>query len=327
MKRLLLLLFLCATVVGAQQEPGSPSARVANRLYTVDGTPSAGCASLLDVGKVHARKDAQAANSTAYICSQNGVGTFGWELISGTSALSSITAPTANTAWSMGAFTWTLTWGATTGSNKRLFELLDTASNTGTGCLFCVSTATGSALFPFEATAVGTSNGVRMSTLGVLAPLGSGAINANQLNGTTTAISSPSAGQVIGIDGSGQVANLQMSVICELVFGDPGAASPVLADDNDAPSICKNISGYTETITSVKCYAPSGSPTVTPIVTGGAADSILTGALTCSSTAGGATGTLNGTPTLANGGTIDANITTAGGVAKYLVIYIVKAAP
>jgi hypothetical protein len=72
----------------------------------------------------------------------------------------------------------------------------------------------------------------------------------------------------------------------------------------------------------VRCFAPAGSPTVTPVITGGGATSILSGALTCTNAAGGATGSLNGTPTMTSGQTIDANITTAGGVAKYLVIKI-----
>jgi hypothetical protein len=110
--------------------------------------------------------------------------------------------------------------------------------------------------------------------------------------------------------------------VCEIAVGDPGAATAVLADDNDSPGVCGNRTGQTITITAVHCYAPVGSPTVRPIVTAGAADSILTGALTCTSAAGGAAGTLNGTPTQGNGVTVDGNITTAGGAAKYLVIRI-----
>lgn len=111
---------------------------------------------------------------------------------------------------------------------------------------------------------------------------------------------------------------------CEVVVGDPGAASIVLADDNDSPGVCSNDSGATYTITGVHCFAPVGSPTVTPIITGGGATTILSGALTCSNTVGGAAGTLNGTPTQTNGQTIDDNITVAGGTAKYLVIRITR---
>jgi hypothetical protein len=117
--------------------------------------------------------------------------------------------------------------------------------------------------------------------------------------------------------------------ICEVVIGDPGSASPALANDNDTPVVCGNITGADVTITAVACYADAGSPTVTPILTGGGA--IVTGAITCG-TASWAAGTISGTPTIhsfsANGATcsstpctLDANITTAGGTAKYIVMH------
>lgn len=112
---------------------------------------------------------------------------------------------------------------------------------------------------------------------------------------------------------------------CIIVTGDPGAASPVLADDNDSPNVCKNKSGAPMTITSVSCsYLPSGgaNPIVNPILSGGSATSILTAVLTCDSTAAGAPGTVNGAPILPANGTIDANIFTAGGTAKYTVVTI-----
>ena len=110
---------------------------------------------------------------------------------------------------------------------------------------------------------------------------------------------------------------------CEIVIGDPGTATPVLADDNDTPAVCANVSGGTQTITAIACYANAGSPTVNPIITGGGGTSLLSEPLTCG-TVSYATGTLSGTPSLANGATIDANIATAGGVAKYIVIRIVR---
>jgi hypothetical protein len=126
---------------------------------------------------------------------------------------------------------------------------------------------------------------------------------------------------------------------CEIVVGDPGAASAALADDNDTPAVCGNDYGADYTITAVACWANAGSPTVTPILTGGSGTSILSGALTCG-TAAWAAGTVNGTPTVhafnSDGATcastpctVDGNITTAGGTAKYLVIRIkrVIAAP
>ena len=112
---------------------------------------------------------------------------------------------------------------------------------------------------------------------------------------------------------------------CDVTVGDPGAASSVLADDNDTPGVCKNHTAETITITAVKCYAPTGSPTVTPVLTAGGA--ILSGALTCDTTEGGAAGSLSGTPVIATGKTVNVNITTAGGSAKYLVVYITGTKP
>ena len=124
---------------------------------------------------------------------------------------------------------------------------------------------------------------------------------------------------------------------CTVIIGDPGAASPVLANDNDSPVACSNDFGADWTITMVAGWADAGSPTVTPILTGGASTSILTGALTCG-TAAWAAGTLNGSPvvkTFSGGGatcsstpcSADVNITTAGGVAKYVVVKITGTLP
>jgi hypothetical protein len=86
------------------------------------------------------------------------------------------------------------------------------------------------------------------------------------------------------------------------------------------------------TVLAVSCYADAGSPTVTPVLTGGSGTSILSGALTCG-TASQAAGTVNGSPVIhsysSNGATCsstpcsaDVNITTAGGTAKYIVVKI-----
>jgi hypothetical protein len=99
--------------------------------------------------------------------------------------------------------------------------------------------------------------------------------------------------------------------VCELHIWGTGA-SGVLQNSDDEIVSCKNKFGVTETITAVDCWADAGSPTITPVITGGA--SILSGALTCG-TGAWAAGSLSGTPTLSNDSTLDANITTAGGVA------------
>ncbi len=107
---------------------------------------------------------------------------------------------------------------------------------------------------------------------------------------------------------------------CEIHIWGTGS-SGVLQDIDDEPVSCYNGTGAPLTISEVRCWANDGSPTVLPIVTGGAANSILSGALTCG-TGTWATGTLNGTPALASGSTIDANIGTAGGVATSIRLII-----
>lgn len=120
---------------------------------------------------------------------------------------------------------------------------------------------------------------------------------------------------------------------CTIITGDPGAASAVLANDNDSPASCSNNLGSDVTITTVAAWADAGSPTVTPILTGGSGTSILTGALTAG-TASWAAGAVNGTVTLHSFSgtgatcsstpcTLDSNITVAGGTAKYLVVKFV----
>lgn len=120
--------------------------------------------------------------------------------------------------------------------------------------------------------------------------------------------------------------------VCLITTGDPGGASPFLADDNDSPAQCGNDFATDKTIVAVACWADAGSPVIEPILTGGGATSILSSDLTCG-TASWAPGTVNGTPVLhsfsANGSTcsstpctLDANIVTAGGVAKYMVVKI-----
>jgi hypothetical protein len=108
--------------------------------------------------------------------------------------------------------------------------------------------------------------------------------------------------------------------MCEVHIWGSGA-SQALQDADDEAASCYNDFGVTETIAAVRCYANAGSPTVTPIVTGGGSTSILSSALTCG-TASWASGTLNGTPTLSSGSTIDANVTTAGGTATNIRIVV-----
>lgn len=148
-----------------------------------------------------------------------------------------------------------------------------------------------------------TINGGR-TVLGTMAPSGSGVINANQLGGKAAAA--------------------LLIRTCEITIGTPAAGSSALANDDDVPGVCGNLTGATMTILEVKCRADSstGNPAVLPIISGGAADSILSSAIACGNGAFGSAGTLNGTPTQTDGQSIDGNISVAGGTAKAIVIRI-----
>jgi hypothetical protein len=187
---------------------------------------------------------------------------------------------------------------------------------TGTGTIACATCTTNAAAATANQLIIGA---------------GSQAVAALGSLGTTTTVLHGNAG---GAPSFAAIATADLPTaiktrICEVVIGDPGSASPALANDNDTPVVCGNVTGADVTVTAVACYADAGSPTVTPILTGGGA--IVTGAITCG-TASWAAGTISGTPTIhsfsANGATcsstpctLDANITTAGGTAKYIVMH------
>ncbi len=192
-----------------------------------------------------------------------------------------------------------------------------TAAVTGTPCTTCVTSA------------------ASLTANNLIIGAGSQAAAALGTLGTTTTVlhgnagGAPTFGQVnLATDVTGTLPTSAQAAsglvrTCEIVIGDPSSTSVALANDNDTPAVCVNATGATMTITAVACYADAGSPTVTPIITGGGGTTILTGALTCGNGAY-TSGTLNGTPTQTNGQTIDGNITSAGGTAKYIVIRIVR---
>lgn len=132
----------------------------------------------------------------------------------GATAWSAITDPGAALSLAMAAYTTTLTYNATTGSSVNLFNLTDTASNTGTGYIFTVGTAASSAAKPIRIAAGGTANGVEMTTAGSLQAIGSGGIIATTGDSATAFFS---AGQIeaarggTGIDTSGSTGVLRVS--------------------------------------------------------------------------------------------------------------------
>lgn len=112
-------------------------------------------------------------SQTGSACGSGGGGSPEW---------SAIIDPVGNLSLAMAANTTSFVWGATTGASTNMFSLTDTTSNTGTGYVLSVNTAASSAAKPARITAGGTSNGVEMTTAGVLAAIGSGEIRATMAN-------------------------------------------------------------------------------------------------------------------------------------------------
>lgn len=103
----------------------------------------------------------------------------------------------------------------------------------------------------------------------------------------------------------------QLVVMCEYQFGD--GTNAVTSGETPGLRLCLNKTGRTVNILGASCWVDNASATTTvrPIKSGGATNSILSTTMSCSNTTPtGSTGTLNGSPTLADGEAIDfTNIT------------------
>ena len=86
----------------------------------------------------------------------NGSGSLTWTTISSLTEWSDLQDPSTNLSLNMAAYTTVFTWDNNTGANN-LFTLTDTASNSGTGYILSVETASGSAAKPFQIVADGTT--------------------------------------------------------------------------------------------------------------------------------------------------------------------------
>lgn len=191
---------------------------------------------------------------------------------------------------------------------------------------------TGSAL----ATAVAGTDYLSPST-GVTSVNGStGAVTVvTSVNGSTGAVNTVTAPALGIVKSSGTNGSLQTAVAgtdymapstsvtttqlpavakgktCEIHIWGSGSGGALQVSDYE-PVSCFNDAAAAMTITKVRCYADQGSTTqILPQITGLSSTSILTGALTCSSTF--ASGTLTTpAPTIPSGGTIDLNISNPG---------------
>jgi len=128
-----------------------------------------------------------AAGGAGTLCLQatdGGVPTFGACSGTAATALSALTAATTSNTLNSGdnaqIWKWTLTTSSKTG--WRISENTASAA-AGTPFLVAIDTLSASTVNPFQVTAGGTANGVRVDTTGKLAKIGTGSVTADALNG------------------------------------------------------------------------------------------------------------------------------------------------
>src|SRR5262249_47643790 len=115
--------------------------------------------------------------------------------------LSGIASPTGAVSFSFGTNTLTHTsgningansavetYGGLTGNPSQTQKLVnDISSNTNTGPLFSVNTVGASTAIPFQVTAQGTANGIKVDTGGIVRALGTGGLDASAVVAGTIA--------------------------------------------------------------------------------------------------------------------------------------------
>ncbi len=180
----------------------------------------------------------------------------------GSPGWSSIGNPTGNLSLTMAADTTTLTYNSTTGSAIDLFELTDTASNTGTGNIFRVSTASGSAAHPVRFDSNG--NGVQMSSAGALAVIGTGAIAATTVTGLSIASGGgiTETGAYTATFALGGTATFTMPTTSQTIPG-IGQANTWSTAQTFSPTSNQLIFGAGSNLTTLSFPTSSGAVTVT----------------------------------------------------------------
>ena len=190
-------------VVGLQGNPVSSTAPSTNQVLTWNGSSWAPANTGSGITAINGL-----SNSTTSIAAGSGISisTSSPNIITITatgggasSTWSALTNPTANLSLSMSTYTTTLTFGTST---TNPFLIQDTTGNTATSSLFQVSTVGTSAASPVKFTAQGTANGVQMNSSGTLNAIGTGNINATEIQGVSIATATPSTNQVLTYNGS-----------------------------------------------------------------------------------------------------------------------------
>ena len=162
----------------------------------------------------------------------------------GSNAWSALTAPQGTLSITMPAgdittFTWAtqaspstsdFAWVAAADSGTSttsIFAFYDTTGNLRTGPLLDVHTVGTSTALPVRLTAQGTANGVSMSTAGLLSAIGTGGINATELNGNTFPASAGyTAGGILYASSTSAVASSGILTQYGVVFGGGAGNTP-----------------------------------------------------------------------------------------------------
>jgi len=128
-----------------------------------------------------------AVNSTGVIqcLTQVSSGVPAWSSCTGTpsAVLSSLTSAVAGNTLNSGDNAQVWNWSLTTAS-KKAFRFSENVAGTATttAILIAIDTLNTSTVFPFQATAQGTANGVQLNTSAVFQPIGTGTIKANDIS-------------------------------------------------------------------------------------------------------------------------------------------------
>lgn len=266
------VLFLLATVPASAQMVGGAG-----------GGSSTGNATSLQGKAVSAT-----APSTNSVLTWNGSAWAPAALGTGSAIWSGIGNPTGNLSLGMASYTTELLWGSASGTTP-LFELADSASDTGTGVMLRVTTAAGSTEIPIQFDANGA--GVELTAAGQLTVVGGGQINSTELQGKSVSATAPTSGQVLGYNGSQWVPE-----------ADPGGGGSSLVWSGNG--ISGNATPTTISLgTNLSGSLAGGTLTLTASGSGSSAFSAITGGTNTSAAMVVGTGA-SLTP---SGGTIDAN--------------------
>ena len=191
-----------------------------------------------------------------------------WSGLTAPTASLSFTHPTGDTtsmtwaAQSTNVTDWLWTEGADTGSPaSNAFSFIDTTGNTRTGALLNINTVGSSTALPLQVTAQGTTAGVQMTIAGLLQAIGTGGINASEVNGNFYPSGSLTPGGLLCASSSNTIIALTNIPSGEVPFG--GTTCPQGSGDFTYSNSTSTLTiGKSGTTTGTLALASSGGGAV-----------------------------------------------------------------